>query len=66
MKMWRAFGRENTLGVCKEKKNDEKEKIKEGVEKGKEECKNRMRNNPGQLGYIDNEINFEPLIPFLS
>ena len=67
-KMWRAFGKENTLEVCKEKKNDENEKIKEGVEKGKEEYKNKMRSNPWQLGHLDNEINFEPLniLSFLS
>ena len=34
--------------------------------KGKEEHKNKMRSNPWQLGHLDNEINFEPLIPFLS
>ncbi len=43
-----------------------KMKIKEEVEKGKEEHKNKMRSNPWQLGHLDNEINFELLIPFLS
>ena len=43
-----------------------KMKIKEEVEKGKEERKNKMRSNPWQLGHLDNEINFEPLIPCLS
>ena len=41
-------------------------KSRKKLKERKEERKNMVRSNPWQLGHLDNEINFEPLISFLS